>query len=143
MGIFNEAGKRITQSTQNTVQQAKDFAEISKINTRIADEQRLLNSFYMQIGQKYFTVFGEQPAEEFIQLCINVRDSEAKIAGLQHEILQIKHARICPNCGAECDEKLAFCGACGHELPAQSESAHRFCPNCGGELTFDAAFCTN
>ncbi|NLA76578.1 MAG: hypothetical protein GX851_01890 [Clostridiales bacterium] len=110
MGLFNDTGKKIAQTAQNTAKQAKEFAEISKINTQIADEQRALNSFYMQIGQKYYNMFGGEPAVEFSQLCLNVAESENKIAAFQREVLQIKHARICPNCGSECDEKLFFCG---------------------------------
>jgi len=117
MGLFDEIGKKITQSGQETVKKAKSIAETAKINSQISDEQKTLATFYAQIGEKYYSLFKDAPAEELSQLCDRVTACIIRIAELQTEIQLLKNTRLCPKCGAVCAINVQFCSSCGAQLP--------------------------
>ena len=117
MGLFDEIGKKIAKSGQETVKKAKDLAGIAKLNGQIAEEQRALTAFYAQIGEKYYELYKDAPQEQFVQFCERITAGLQRIAELQAEVLKLKNTRACPKCGAACPTDVLFCGACGEQLP--------------------------
>ncbi len=128
----------------NAIKRAKDLTEITRLNSLISDEQKLLNSFYIQIGMKYFELYGDTDDENFADLCKCIKESKSKIEKYQNEIQVIRNVKICPNCGAECSGSSQFCGSCGTSIievrTTQNKITH--CSKCGKELPPDAVFCT-
>jgi len=117
MGLFDGIGKKIMQSGQDTVKKAKTLAEITKINSRISEEQRTLTAFYAQIGEKYYSIYKDAPAEEFAQICDRITAGLSRIAELRIELEKQKSERLCPKCGAACPANVQYCAACGALLP--------------------------
>jgi len=117
MGLLDGIGKIITQTGQDTVKKAKSFAEATKINSQIAEEQRALNTFYAQIGEKYYKLYKDAPADEFAQLCDRLTAGIIRIAELQTEVQRLKNTKMCPKCGAVCPINVLFCSTCGAQLP--------------------------
>ena len=144
MAIFEEIGKKITQTTQSAVKSTKDMADIARLNTLISDEQKLLNSFYMQIGKKYYEMHNDSPAEEYSELCVSITDCLQRTADLRDNVQQIKGIKKCPGCGAEIPIASTFCGICGFDTRTMQESdgQAKLCTNCNVALADDAAFCT-
>jgi hypothetical protein len=120
MGMFDEIGKKLAKSGQDTVKKAKEFAEVTRINAQISEEQKALNGFFMQIGEKFFAAVADAPPEEYAPLCERIVAGRRRIAELQLEVQKVKNVRLCPKCGAECAANLQFCGACGEPLPPLS-----------------------
>jgi len=117
MGLFDGIGKKIAQTGQDTVNKAKSFAEIAKINGQIAEEQRALSAFFAQIGEKYYKLYKDAPSGEFIQLCDRITASQIRIAELQTDVQRLKNTKLCPKCGAVCASNVLFCSSCGAQLP--------------------------
>jgi len=152
MPLFDEIGKKISQTTQSALKGTKDFADIARLNSQIAEEQKLCNSFYMQIGQKYYEMHKGDGDDDFGGLCASITDSIAKIADLQNGIQEIRGIKKCQGCGAEIPASSTFCGTCGHDTrlpgaegegaPAAVEPAGRKCPGCGADVAEGVSFCT-
>lgn len=144
MDIFSEIGKRISQTTQSAVKGTKDLADIASINSQISYEQKLLNSFFMQIGKKYYELYHDSAGENFSSLCTSITECMVKITNFRDDIQKIKGIKKCPGCGAEVSLEATFCGTCGYDTRKEPESTEQFskCPNCNKEITGDVAFCT-
>jgi hypothetical protein len=139
VAIFGEIGKKITQTTQNAVKGTKDFADTARYNTHIADEERLLSSFYAQLGKKYYEMHSGSPDEAFSSVCALIAESTAKIAGFKDEIQKLKGVKKCSGCGGDVPAGTVFCGVCGYDTREASPK----CPNCNKELEDNASFCTD
>jgi len=123
MSLLDGIGKKISQTGQDTVKKAKSFVEANKINNQIAEEQRALNTFYSQIGEKYYRLYKDAPADEFAQLCDRITAGVIRIAELQTEVQRLKNTRMCPKCGAVCQINVQFCSTCGAQLPKSEPQA--------------------
>ena len=146
MPIFNEIGKKISKISQDAVKGTKDFADITTLNNKIAEEQKLLNSFYMQIGKKYYELYSDSAEADnnFYPICVSITECMTKITDFRAEIQEIKGIKKCLACGAEVASSTTFCGICGKDTREMPGSAEQFrCPSCGKELMSDAAFCTD
>jgi len=146
MAIFGELGKKITQTTQSAVKGTKDFADTARLNSIISDEQKLLNSFYIQIGMKYYELTPNSTDENYADLCASITDCLARIDTLNEEVKQIKGIKRCYSCGAEIPITTTFCGVCGYDTRNAPDyvapAASIRCSGCNAELPAGAAFCT-
>ena len=121
MSFFNDIKGKISKSSQDTVKKAKSIAGIAKLNSQIAEEQRALMTFYAQIGEKYYSLNKDAPAEEFAQFCDRITAGIMRVAELQAEIQRLKNTRLCPNCGAACPANVQYCSTCGGQFPQASQ----------------------
>jgi len=144
MPILDDIGKKITQTTQSALKNTKDAADISRINALLAEEQKLIGSFYVQIGKKYCELYPESTDADFAALCFSVRETEARIIALEHEIQDIKGIKRCPRCSTEIPATTPFCGACGYDTRNDPAfvAPKRLCPSCSSEIADSMAFCT-
>jgi len=145
MPLFDDIGKKITKTTQSAIKGTKDLADISRLNSQISDEQKLLNSFFMQIGKKYYEMFSDSADENFSSLCASITECMSRITNLRSEIQTIKGIKRCAGCGAELPVTTTFCGTCGYDTRKASEAGNQpgKCPNCNRDLGGNLPFCTD
>jgi len=143
MAIFSELGKKITQTTQSAVKSTKDMADIVKINSLITDEQKVLNNFFIQIGQRYYELYRDHNNDEFNQLCTSITECINRIADYKNSIQQIKGFHKCPICENDVLVSSTFCGTCGFDMRTlqNNENANKKCSSCYTDLSNDACFC--
>ena len=149
MAIFSELGKKISETTQSAVKGTKDFAETTKLNAQISDEQKAIDNAHMQIGRLYYDRFSATVEdEEFAALCAAITGHNQKIAVLKTEIQKIKGIKKCAGCGAEIQIATIFCGFCGFDTRTATEEGEQTaeqvprCTGCNKELAPGVAFCT-
>jgi len=149
MAFFGEIGKKISETTQSAVKGTKDFAEVTKLNSQISDEQKQIDNAYLQMGKLYYDRFATTTDDaEFAAFCTAINQNLAKISTLRAEIQKIKGIKKCTGCGAEVPMTTSFCGFCGfdtrtsttEEVEAMDQTPR--CSGCNKELTGGAAFCT-
>ena len=51
MAFFNEISKKLTSTGQEAVQKAKDVAEITKVNSQIAEIEKKIEEIKLEIGK--------------------------------------------------------------------------------------------
>ena len=48
--FFEGLGKKFSQTGQDAMKKTKGLAEISRLNSQIADEEKKLNKLYLKLG---------------------------------------------------------------------------------------------
>lgn len=146
MAFFNDFKKKVSDTTQGAVKATKDWAEINRFNSQIAEEQRKILSAESQIGKMYFEKYGVNCEPPFNEMCAAIAGANEQIEKLQIEIQRVKGLKRCPSCGNDVPITSAFCGNCGTAVatPVQETATAAetlFCANCGAELENGAIFC--
>ena len=79
----------------DTVRKAKEFAELTRWNEVIADQQAQINGFYMQIGQIYYANHASHPDAEFEQLFKEIHKGNERLEELQQEVRKLRNLVVC------------------------------------------------
>lgn len=146
MAFFDDLGKRISQTGQSAVQKTKDMADVAKINAAISDEERRLNSNYLNIGKLYAELHNNDYENVFTDMMTGIKEAEKKINEYRQQIQEIKGVVRCEKCGAEVPNNAAFCSSCGTAMSKQeilADDAGRIqCIGCGQMVSRSIKFCT-
>lgn len=116
MAFFDDLSKKISQATQTTVQKAQEMAEVAKLNSMVNDEEKRIESAYLQIGKTYCELYKDNYEEAFAADMESIVAANAKIVELKKQIQDVKGVVICAKCGAEVATGAAFCSACGGQI---------------------------
>lgn len=116
MGFFDDLGKKISDVSQGAVAKGKELADIAKLNSSIAEEERHIKDAYIEIGKAYFEKHANDCDSEFAASITQIETSLDKIKDLRAQIVEIKGVTTCSNCGAEVPKNSAFCPACGSKV---------------------------
>ena len=83
-------------------------------------EQEKIEKCYAEIGRRYAEAHKDDPDAEFAELITAIAASRKKMDDHRAEVLKANGLMVCPNCGAQIDEKSVFCNFCGvkQEKPA-------------------------
>jgi len=73
MSIFDELGKKVTQTGQSVAQKTKDMADTAKINSMVADEEKKINNGYYQIGKMYLSLHENDYEDQYASLVHMIR----------------------------------------------------------------------
>lgn len=117
MAFLEQLGKRLSDAGQGAAQQAKNFTDVTRLNSAISDKEKKVTQLYASIGQAYYQRHRSDPDAEELQQIEAVNALFAEIAQCQEEIKQIKGVSKCPSCGADVPLNSAFCSACGAKFP--------------------------
>ena len=80
MALFDKIGKTFTEAGQKAIAKTKDFADTTRLNSLINDEEKKLSNLYMQIGKLYVAQHRNDCEEAFAGALAAVAESEEKIA---------------------------------------------------------------
>lgn len=149
MAFFDNVGKKLSQAGQGALQKTKEMAEIARINSSVADEEKRLNNNYYQIGKLYAQLHSTDCEDCFTTYILAVNESLKKIDDLKTELQTLRAVAKCPNCGAEVPTSSMFCNACGTAMPNAAEKVAGQptdsvkCNNCGNFINKNMKFCTS
>lgn len=158
MAILDEIGKKITVTGQETVQKAKDMADIAKLNSQIGELDKNIGTTCTEIGDLVLQLYGEIATEELIEQTereendkqkrviekiITIRKLQDEIAGCQEQIKVLKKVTRCPKCNGEISVDDLFCSKCGFKMETKSAEGLKQCNKCGAMIPEDAGFCTS
>ncbi len=151
-GKFKEFGKKIGQAAKNTAKKSEEMIEIQKVKGRIKDQENSIAGFMKKIGEVALEKYenGEKTFDEAEELCKQIDEARAAIKVLEVEILDLRHIRMCPSCGAENDDEVLFCPKCGFKFEPKPEPEPEVkadeglkCKGCGQPIEEGTAFCPN
>ena len=153
MSFLDKIGKTISDAGQGVAQSTKNFADVTKLNGMISDEEKKIAVLYSNIGKAYYAQHKDDPNAEVIESITAVNECFKAIEQYKEQITQIKQSKqqakggVCENCGAAISENASFCTSCGtpvvrrQEQPANNAAAGA-CPNCGKPIAQGSKFCT-
>lgn len=146
MAFFDDFSRKISKAGQSAIQKTKEMTDIAKINSAISNEERKLHNNYYQLGKLYAAKHTSDYEADFASAIAEIKEAEQKLASYQQQIQNIKGVVRCASCGAEVEDRMAFCSSCGAALPkkesAIAENSMR-CENCGALLKNGMRFCTS
>ena len=67
--FFEGLGKKVSQTGQDAMKKTKELAEMTKINSQIAEEEKKLNKLYMKLGQLYYQMHKNNPELVYTDIC--------------------------------------------------------------------------
>lgn len=148
MAFLDDLSKKLTQAGQTAVQKTKEMTDIARINSMIAEEERVINDCYNKIGKLYVSLHGTDYEDAFAELCFTVQRANLTIEGYRKQIETIKNAGRCSKCGSEIVHGAAFCSACGASVQKGEQTQNDkpsmyYCAGCGAVISKDARFCTS
>lgn len=124
---------------QNASNKMKDTAEIVRISGQIADCEKELKKFYIDIGKSCCAEDWDK-VSDMIQVKVQqAKAIQSQLDGLQKQVSVLKGNTTCPNCGAVSKNGTGFCSSCGQRF---SITIQKKCLNCGSPLEADQIFCT-
>lgn len=149
MAFFDEIGKKLNVAGQEAAQQAKNFTDVTKLNSKISEKERKINQLYALIGQHYYENHRDDASSEEPQLIYEISVLINEIYQCREEIRQIKGIQQCQNCGAEVPSASVFCNNCGARVVSEIQNTATsnntdvmMCPNCNAVVKSGSAFCT-
>jgi len=137
---LSKFGKSIVDGTKNTAKSVNLSAEIEGLESKV-------KRAYMELGEKYFELFSETPAEALKEKCDEIARMKADIESKKTEKLGLAGKKVCPFCETPVDANVPFCPTCGKNMQMQegdvidSTAQAKFCSSCGKPLSPGAAFC--
>lgn len=149
MAFFDNVGKKLSQAGQGALQKTKEMADIARLNSLIADEEKRLNNNYYQIGKLYAQLHSADCEDCFTTYISAVNESLKKTDDLKAELQALRAVAKCPNCGAEVPISSMFCNACGTAMPNAADKTVTQpadsvkCNNCGAFVNKNMRFCTS
>lgn len=128
MAVFEELGRRITQTGQEAFAKTKGAAEALKLNNQIAEAERAVSAYCDIIGRAYYAKYsagGWDP--DFDEMFVGIEGEKEKIADYRIQLRAMRGVVECPGCGRELAIGMNFCSHCGAKLmvpePVKTEEA--------------------
>lgn len=91
--VFEDLGKKIAQTGQSVMRAARGFTDAAKLNTQIAEERKLVQSLYQQLGQRYYELEGASPKSELSPACESINAANRRIEALEDELRRASEAQ--------------------------------------------------
>lgn len=132
--------EKVNDFAKSTADKANDSIEISKLNSKIANEQSQMRDFVRELGEVYWQLISAKtvaPAPEAEEICKKLELAAANIAGFEAEIAAIHEAAEKRKAELEAKQAAEAAAAASAAAPAGPV----ICPNCGNALPGTAKFC--
>lgn len=110
MDFINKVGSTIARK-------AKEAAGISSLNSQIGAQEDIINKLCLEIGKTVYEKRQFFPDPVLSEKYTAVSNAYAEIARLKSQIIAVKGAKQCPNCGIEVAMSSSFCPSCGSAVP--------------------------
>ena len=127
MSMFEEWGKKLSETGKAVGDKTKQVSELAKLNYKIVAEEKAVEELYSVLGKMIYEVEKGNSEFAFYGQCEEISAKLDAIAELKAQVSALKGVCKCQNCGAEVDIANDYCGKCGTKLvkpePKQEEPA--------------------
>ena len=120
MEFFEKLGDTIVNVGKDVTQKAKDVSGIAKLKLDIKSKEDFIKEQYIELGKIYYEMHKDEPTEEQAHFG-QIKEALEEIERMKLQILELKGARKCPDCGAEAADTAEYCSVCGAKLTVVME----------------------
>ena len=93
MAFLNNLGKKIGSAAEATAGKAKEVAEVTKLKSKINDEEKQIEKLYTEIGKTIFEQYNYNPDSSVAELCSKILSSQENIKELKQRIEEAKNPK--------------------------------------------------
>ena len=122
MAIFEKIGDTLVNVGRDVTQKAKDVSGIAKLRIDIRAKEDFIKEQYLELGKAYYEEHKGDAVKEQPQFD-RIDEALEAIEEMEQQILALKKARVCPECGAEVSDEAGYCSTCGAKLSVVEEEA--------------------
>lgn len=115
--VIQGIGKKITKTSQDTFDRAKNFAEISRLNLKLANEERQLEELYANLGRMFYKLNKNQPGLLYKDVFRAIEGGVNNVTSIQKNIENIKNQKTFQKSNLPKEEPV--------------ETVYKLCTNCG------------
>ena len=120
MEFFEKLGDTIVNVGKDVTQKAKDVSGIAKLKLDIKSKEDFIKEQYIELGKIYYEMHKDEHTEEQAHFG-QIKEALEEIERMKLQILELKGARKCPDCGAEAADTAEYCSVCGAKLTVVME----------------------
>lgn len=126
--VIEKISKTISETGKVVSEKTKLVGESARLNSKILSKEGIVRSDYSAIGEYYYNKYKDAPDAEIADTVNELTEALNSIDEMKAQLLSLKGAVKCTECGAECPIENTFCGHCGAKLvkpepPKEEESA--------------------
>ena len=92
--FFNELGKKLSDVGSTAMQKTKEFSDITKLNSAVAEEERNQGNLFTQLGKIYFDQHQDAPEDLYKDTVEALKSSMSKVAELKEQLRRCVPAKI-------------------------------------------------
>ena len=115
MAFFEKIGDTIVNVSKDVTQKAKDVSGIAKLKLDIKSKEDFIKEQYIELGKVYYEMHKDDAVEDQARFD-QIKEALEEIEKMKAQILELKGARVCPDCGIEAPDTAEYCSACGAKL---------------------------
>ena len=112
MEIFEKIGDTIVSAGKDVTEKAKELSSVAKLKMDIRAKEDFVEKQYALIGKKYYEAHKDDDILDYEE-CNVIEEALSAISDMKTQLMNLKGAKKCPNCGAEVAEDASFCASCG------------------------------
>ena len=147
MAFLDDLGRKVSEVGQKTAQKTSELSANARLNSAIADSERIITTLYTQLGQSYYEHHKNDYEDAFSDLINKISNENKIIEGYKAQKEMIGATKTCVQCGSQLPMNAAFCFLCSAKQPerpaepAESNKSTVLCGNCGASMPKGTAFC--
>ena len=114
--VIEKISKTISETGKVVSEKTKLVGETARLNSKILSKEGVVRSNYSAIGEFYYNKYKNAPDEDIAETIDDTTAALNAIDEMKAQLLSLKGAVKCVECGAECPIENSYCGHCGAKL---------------------------
>ena len=127
MEIFEKIGDTIVSAGKDVTEKAKELSSVAKLKMDIRAKEDFVEKQYALIGKKYYEAHKDDDILDYEE-CNVIEEALSAISDMKTQLMNLKGAKKCPNCGAEIELDRAV---------IEEDRNVLVCPNCKEEIKIE------
>lgn len=114
--VIEKISKTISETGKVVSEKTKLVGETARLNSKILSKEGVVRSNYSAIGEFYYNKYKDAPDEDIAETINDTTAALNAIDEMKAQLLSLRGAVKCVECGAECPIENSYCGHCGAKL---------------------------
>jgi hypothetical protein len=118
MNIFEDLGKKVTETVDSVNKKSTEFIEVQKLKAKISNTQVVMEDNFKDLGRMLYERYeaGEVMEEKYLPYCEGITKCQESIRQYKKEINEWKKIDECEVCGEIIKKDAVYCPKCGNKI---------------------------
>ena len=119
MGVFDEFGKKVSNTVKNAKDKTNKFSSEMKLKSKLSEKQDRITVLYSEIGKEVYLNYVKginSNTDDITEKLKEISKVNEELKDINKDILSIKGIKVCNICGGEIPIDADFCPKCGNKI---------------------------